>query len=312
MKKKMFWLINGILLLGVVLSACAAQSESSTVGYEIAPEAPAMDYKEYVEEEFASDESGFNTGSGETGGDFERMVIYNANLQIAVVDPLAAMDAVISMADKSNGYVVRSEVYRTSSEKGSLPTISMTIRVPAGQLDPIMDSIKNLTPNPKEDVLSENVSGQDVTSEFTDLGSRLKNLEAAEAQLTELMDKAEDAEDVLAIFNELTYYRGEIEVVKGRMKYLEESAAMSAITVEITAKTSIQPVTVEEWNVRGTFKRAVEALVEAVQWIVDAAIWLGIYCLPFLIPLGAAVYFSIRIYKKQKAKQQAEKEGDAL
>ena len=35
-----------------------------------------------------------------------------------------------------------------------------------------------------------------------------------------MMDEAQEPEDVLNIFEQLTYYRGEIEVVKGRMKYL--------------------------------------------------------------------------------------------
>ena len=150
-------------------------------------------------------------------------MIYNANLSIAVQDPVSAMEAIIKMAENSGGFVVYSNVYQSSTDRGQFPTASLTVRVPAGQLDSIMAAIKDLTPKPEDDVLSENVSGQDVTAEFTDLESRLRNLEAAEAQLVDLMEMAQDADDVLAIFDELTYYRGEIEVVKGRMKYLSES-----------------------------------------------------------------------------------------
>jgi cytochrome c biogenesis protein CcdA len=49
----------------------------------------------------------------------------------------------------------------------------------------------------------------------------------------------------------------------------------------------------------------VEALIETGQTIVDGLIWLGIYCLPFLIPLGLAVYFLIRLIRKRKAKKQS-------
>ena len=55
-----------------------------------------------------------------------------------------------------------------------------------------MTSIRALTLNPKDDVLSENVSGQDVTAEYTDLESRLRNLEAAEQALVTLMEDAQD------------------------------------------------------------------------------------------------------------------------
>ena len=46
------------------------------------------------------------------------------------------------------------------------------------------------------EIQSESISGQDVTQEFTDLQSRLRNLEAAEEQLLEIMEAATDTEDV--------------------------------------------------------------------------------------------------------------------
>lgn len=313
MKKKRIFLLSLLLISAVLFSACAAaaadvsggKNSSVTMDYddiemEAAEEAPA------AVDEGLDAERGFVSGSGELASAEQRMVIYNANLQIAVEDPLTAMDAVIAMAEDAGGFVVNSNTYQSTNSSGQkIPHVSLTVRVPAGQLESIMDAIKGLTPDPSEDVLSENVSGQDVTAEYTDLESRLRNLEAAEAALVELMDQAQDTEDVLDVFDELTYYRGEIESVKGRMQYLEESAALSAITVEIVAKESLQPIEIAGWEPKGTVKKAVEALIETGQTIVDGLIWLGIYCLPFLIPLGLAVYFLIRLIRKRKAKKQS-------
>jgi len=203
--------------------------------------------------------------------------------------------------------VVSSNLSRTYFEGGNLPRANLTVRVPAGQLDSIMSAIRDLTPVPSEDVIYENVSGQDVTAEYTDLESRLRNLEAAEQALLELMEQAQDPEDVLNVFDELTYYRGEIEIVKGRMRYLEESAALSAISLSIIPKESLQPIEIIGWKPEGTVRDAVEALIRAGQFVVDAAIWFGIFCLPFLIPLGIGVYILVRILRKRKAKKQAQK-----
>ena len=60
---------------------------------------------------------------------------------------------------------------------------------------------------------------------------------------------------MLDVFDELTYYRGQIESVKGRMQYLSESAAMSAISVEIVAKESLAAPCNRGWNRRGRLKR---------------------------------------------------------
>jgi hypothetical protein len=236
------------------------------------------------------------------------MVIYNASMEIAVEDPSSAMDSVVDMAENAGGFVVSSNIYQSYSSSGeTLQHAYVTVRVPAGQLEPIMSAIKALTPVPEEDVISEYVSGQDVTSEYTDLSSRLRNLEAAEEALVELMEEAKDPQDVLDVFDELTYYRGEIEIVKGRMQYLEESVALSAITVDIAAKESLQPIEIGGWEPQGTVKKAVEALINAGQFIVDALIWFGVFCLPFLVPLGLAVFFLVRLIKKSQAKKKAKK-----
>lgn len=310
MMKKRVLVLSLLVISAVLFSACAAAQSAedkagpmTDMGYDgvemEAAEAPAM-------QESLESDRGFTAGSGELSSAESRMVIYNANLQIAVENPLTVMESVIAMAESAGGFVVNSNTYQSTGYNGrKVPHATLTVRVPAGQLDSIMDRIKGLTPDPSEDVLSENVSGQDVTAEYTDLESRLRNLEAAEAALVELMEQAQDTEDVLDVFDELTYYRGEIESVKGRMKYLEESAALSAITVEIVAKESIQPIEIAGWEPKGTVKKAVEALINTGQTLVDGLIWLGIYCLPFLIPLGVAIHFLIRLIRKRKARKQA-------
>lgn len=311
MKKRNVWILTLVLGLSLVVGACAPAmgSKSEDVAGEVPMSVESYEYQEeaYVEGAPESDR-GWTSGTGNAASSVERMVIYNANLEIAVEDPASTMDAVITMAEEAGGFVVSSNIYQSYSDSGrSQPRASLTVRVPAGQLDSIMAAIKKLTPNPKEDVISENVSGQDVTAEYTDLQSRLRNLEAAEEALVALMEQAQDPEDVLAIFDELTYYRGEIEVVKGRMKYLEESADLSAISVDILSKESLQPIEIGGWEPKGTAKKAVETLINAAQFLADAAIWFGIFCLPFLVPLGIAIYFLVRLIKRRRAKKQAQK-----
>ena len=324
MKKKV-WLFVPIIIGSLIFSACAAQEMASDTEMPAAMPQEELAYEEvgsgaeseeklaYLEagsamDEYVEGERNYTSGVGESASEVERMVIYNANMEIAVEDPAFVMDRIAQMAEDSGGFVVSSNIsHATYSNGRGFPRAYVTIRVPAGQLESIMDAIKGLTPDPSVDVVSENVSGQDVTSEYTDLSSRLRNLEAAEAALVELMEQAQDPEDVLNVFDELTYYRGEIEQVKGRMQYLEESAALSAISVDIVAKESLQPIEIAGWEPKGTAKKAVEALINSGQKLVDILIWFGIYCLPFLIPLGVVVYFIIRLFRKQKEKKANKK-----
>jgi hypothetical protein len=309
MHTKRLWLLFVFLMISLVVGACAPMRASEEAGWEMPASAPVADsYDMAMEPEFAvAEERGFTSGVGESAKEIERMVIYNADMRISVEDPEVTMQTIIDMAEDAGGFVVYSNLYKTVTDRGSLPQANIMVRVPAGRLNSIMESIKALTPNPRDDVLSENVSGQDVTAEFTDLESRLRNLEAAEQALVELMEDAKDPQDVLDVFSELTYYRGEIEIVKGRMRYLEESASLSALSVDIVAKRSLQPIEIVGWEPQGTAKAAIEALIDAGQFLVDALIWFGIFCLPFLIPLGVVIYFLVRYFRKRKAQKKAEK-----
>lgn len=315
MPKKSFQRYAILIVLSLLLGSCAASKSMSDNQYLEEPAAMYESYYDFYEAEYGYEEavpeeesaSGFVSGLNSTTDITNRMVTYNADMEIMVEDPETVLQAVIAMTQKAGGFVVNSNLTKTTTDRGTLPRATLTVRVPAGQLDSVIAAIRELTPNPSEDVLSEYVSGKDVTAEYTDLESRLRNLETAEAALAKMMDDAQEPEDVLNIFEQLTYYRGEIEVVKGRMKYLQESVALSSLTLGIQAKVSIRPIEVIGWQPKGTVKQAVELLIEVGQMLVDAVIWFGIFCLPFLIPLGVGVYFLIRFFRKRKAKKLAEK-----
>ena len=149
-----------------------------------------------------------------------------------------------------------------------------------------MDQIKKDT----VEVQSETVSGQDVTAEYVDLKSRLKNLEAAEAQLDEILKKATETEDVVNIFNQLVYYREQIEIVKGQIKYYDEAAALSAISVRILAEATVKPLVIGKWEPKGVALVAIQDLIYFYQDFVSFVIRFVIYTLPVWITIGIPLY----------------------
>ncbi len=217
----------------------------------------------------------------------KRMIIQNADLTIVVKDPVTAMAQVTGMASEMGGFVVTSYVYKTQSDTGmEVPEASITIRVPAEKLSAALDQIRKLTDDPSKDVLAENISGQDVTKEYTDLNSRLKNLQDAETQLRSFMTDASKTEDVLAVYRELTSVTEQIEVIKGQMQYYEEAAAMSAISLRIVAQETVKPIVVAGWEPQGEAREAVRKLIEFWQGFVEVMIWFVIYLLPVLLTIA--------------------------
>jgi len=307
MNKKVFFILVAIAL---ILAAC---SSAASYDYAEAPGAAPMESQAYgggVDEGFvaeyeavAEESRAMNIADSTTGEAIERMVIKNADLSVVVTEPLEKMDAIAAMAAEMGGFVVGSNVWQTTLSNGSkVPHASITIRVLAERFDEALDTIKAGV----GEVSSENVSGQDVTREYTDLRSRLRNLEAAETQLQEIMDEATDTEDVLQVYNNLVSVREQIEVIKGQMQYYEQAAALSMISVDISGDEEAQPLQIGGWKPGGVAKDAIETMVTTLQWLGDMAIWFVLCVLPIGIIVGIPLFFVIRTVRRNRKRKKAE------
>jgi hypothetical protein len=265
-----------------------------------AAQAPAMEAPQSAPDAArnAVDSYSFNT-TGQVAQD--RFVIENADLSIVIKDPKTRMKEISDLAKEMGGFVVSSNLYQNTSSTGKqVPQGSIVIRVPSEKLDEALARIKEGA----IDVPTENRSGQDVTSQYVDLQAQLTAKQAAEKKLLEIMDKATRAEDVLAVYIQVQTVQTEIEQLKGQIKYLEESAALSAISVQLIAEESTQPIVVGPWKPEGAAKQAIQDLIFFFQNFVDLLIRFVLLTLPALIliaiPLfilyliGRAVYRRVR------------------
>ncbi len=281
-----------VLAAGILSGCSAARNEASRpaavsqYGGGMAPEMPAApapaapaDMEKAFEGTTANDQAALQNVSSE-----ERIVIKNGTISVIVPDPGQSMDRISAMAEEMGGYVVAANLYKEYASSGiEVPRASITIRVPAEKLDEAMDRVAAESSQEPRNV---NINSQDVTNEYVDLGSRLANLEAAEKELTRIMQEANRTEDVLSVYQQLVQIREQIEVIKGQMKYYERSAALSALTVELIADAAVQPIEIGGWQPKGVAKDALEALARTMQGLGDFIIWLIIYILPVALVLG--------------------------
>jgi len=288
-----------LVILSFILAGCAASRSSAPM------EAPNV----------ATEREGVKSLSGglpsaedsayaadQSATTVDRLVIKNATLSIVVDDPLKSKDNITFMAEAMGGYVVSADVYQQTLNNGAkVPQVAMTIRVPAEKLDEALATIKNETTQP---ILSENETSQDVTADYTDLNSRLVNLQAAEAQLQKIMDSAVKTEDVLAVYSQLVSVREQIEVIKGQMQYYERSAALSSISIQLTANAAMQPITIAGWQPKGVANEALQSLIHALQSLASFGIRAGILYIPVLlvifVPLGLIAWGIYALIKKAR------------
>jgi hypothetical protein len=202
------------------------------------------------------------------------------------------------MANSSGGWVVSSNVFQSSDTS---KTGYIEIRVPAEGFQSVLDAIAGLA----VEVTNLSTSGQDVTEEFVDLDARLGNLEATAARLRTFLDESQTVEEALAVNVELSRVEGEIESIKGRMQFLQQSSSFSSITVNVTPDELAQPIQVAGWQPTGVAKQAVEALVNMLQLLANAVIWFVLFALPVLLVIAIPFLLLIWVIRRLRRRERA-------
>ena len=214
-----------------------------------------------------------------------RMIIRSANLSMIVSDTSAAIEKITLAAEGAGGYVSDSRVWRD----GELLRGTMSLRVPSSQLTATLAAIRKFAVR----IQSESLGSQEVTQEYVDLESQLRNLEATENELRMLMtvvrERARKASEVLEMHQQLQSIRGQIEQTKGRMRYLSQMSEFASVGLELVPDAIAQPVVQPGWQPLVVVKDAGRALVVLLQTVANALIWLGIYILPLVTLLLIAV-----------------------
>lgn len=225
------------------------------------------------------------------------MIVRSAEMRIIVADTTKTVDAVTKSVEAMGGFVSGSNVWRD----GELMRASLKLRIPADKLTAALQAIRGLAKR----VDNETIASEDVSQEYVDLESQLRNLEATETELRELLvvarKNSRKATDVLEVHEQLTMIRGQIEQAKGRMRYLSQVAAMSAISLEVIPDAIAQPVVEPGWQPLVVAKNAMRALVGALQSIATIGIWFLVYVVPIFGILALLIAALWKISRRSRA-----------
>lgn len=179
----------------------------------------------------------------------ERKVIQDVLLVLSVSDVSQVIDQIMKIAEENQGYTVKSNLARGNDwVRGEV-----SIKVPSPRLNTVTETIADLG-----EIRDKSVSTQDVTEEYYDSQARLAVLNKKEERLLELMDQAKTIEEIIKVENELTRVRTDIEVLQGRLKYLDNATGYSSISVSLN-QTSGSKVEVP----KGTLGKALQSFIDS-------------------------------------------------
>lgn len=176
-------------------------------------------------------------------------------------------------------------------------TANFVIRVPNSQFTALVAALEKLGK-----VNGKNITGRDVTSEFIDTESRLRNLQTQETRLLNLMEKTSALSDIVTLENELARIRGEIENLQGRLKALDDTVVYSTIRLEVieTIKAKVNPPQGVFGKTLENFKESWVTLINFLGNILKLTGWL----LPWILVLGGTG--GLLVYYRQVRKKKDE------
>jgi hypothetical protein len=273
-----------IILLALVLAACSAAGTADVGDRLDGAGEPAASA--------ASEDGGAGTGNP-SGGDeeqpplsapIEQRIVKTGEITLEVSNVGEALGRVRALAVELGGYV-------GGSQAGTLEdAATLTLRVPAAGFESALARLHEMD----AEVVAESTREQDVTGQVVDLGARIANLEASEASYRELVARATEVEDILAVQSRLDQVRGEIEQLTAQLDAIEGQAALSTLTVTLVPEATPVQATAEAWDPGAQLDQALAALVGMGQGLLNGLIWLGIVWLPVLLVLLAVVLVALR------------------
>lgn len=299
-----------VLLLALALSACGGSRAAVPIN---APAPAATMGPAAADQTSKSEASQPGRAIGESGAaapaappaqdaqqnaqQYERLVIKNAQMTLQVQSVRDAESALRTRINELGGYVIKAESQGTDEQA----RVTISFRVPAVRFDEALSGAQGLA----QKVVSRTISGDDVTEEFVDLQSRLKNLEATRDRLLTFLDKATKVEDALAVNNSLSEIQGQIEQIRGRMQFLKQNAALSSIVVTLLPVPTTPIVTEGAWQPLEVARGALRDLLELGQGLVNLAIVILIWT-PLWLPLLLLGRWGMRRLRGRKPAAPAE------
>ena len=325
MKKKIFFSILSLFFLLVLLFGCAPAAINENEMYQApaaenyaeipAAEAESSAAEPSVNEEVAPAEGISSDASSQddllvTSRRTDRLIIKNAEMNLLVEDTDTAIDRISQIVSDVDGYIVSSRVWYKDWGDESYKYSSITMGVPVDEFELALRRLRDISLK----VLDENASGEDVTDEYVDLQSEVKNLEATRDRIRGFLDQAETVEEALRVNEELSQIEAQIAKVQGRINYLEDRSAYSTITISIEPDLPVLPTatpyptitpwptaTPEPWIPSETLKSASNSLKNIYQTLVEMTIWILVVIVPVITPPILVIWLLWKyVFRKRK------------
>jgi len=251
-------------------------------------------------------------GADKPGGDVKeakgiaRKIRYSATIQLITEDFPNVESEVARLVKEYGGYIAASEIQVSA---GSIRTGFWKARIPVKEFEPFRAAVVKTG-----EVERNSTDSRDMTEEYYDLESHIKNRQAEEEALRKLMEKAVDKmENFLAVRRELNQVREDIDRTQGRLKLIANLTDLTTVSITVRERQKYVPEKGPEPVEVPTFGRRIgRAFNDSVAALVDLGEGLVVILaallpwLPLILAIGIPAFIVMR--RQLRAAAQLAKE----
>lgn len=229
-------------------------------------------------------------------------LIYTGQLQIESLEFDKACETVQELLDKVGGFVENSSIsgstYYTEDGEPRLDDryASYRLRVPSAKFDEFMDSAGQLG-----NVTDRGTNVDNITAQYYDTDARLTSYQVQYDRLLALMEKAERMEDILAIENQLTSVRYQIESLETTLRGWQNQVEYS--TVNITIREVVRYTPAAKLSFFQRLANAFEGSLRGFGYWLENSSFSIIYALPYLVLLAVLWLVARKFFPKLRVKK---------
>jgi len=156
-------------------------------------------------------------------------LIYRASLRLESTEFDEAAARIDALVEKYGGYFESSSIFDSGySGYRTGRSASYSVRVPSSNFNAFLDESGEVA-----HVTYKNRTAEDVSEWYFDLEGRLATLETKQARLLELLERAEEMEDIIVLENSLYETSSDIESYSGQLQKLSSLIDYSVVSIEL-------------------------------------------------------------------------------
>lgn len=156
----------------------------------------------------------------------KKKIIKDGRLGVKVSELEKAKKWIDTLVINYGGYYANEEFNNTDYET----SYQLNIRIPSNRFEKFIIAIET----GEGEIIYKKIDARDVTDQFIDLETRLKNKKNYLIKYGELLEKAKTVKDILEIEEKIRILEEEIESVEGRLNYLNDLVAYSTLDLRLT------------------------------------------------------------------------------